>query len=165
MLDLLVNYINDDDSTNDDLEKIYTDFNFEHLSIVYDDSQAESGSRVKQSQNSDIRQKHFETEVKLAVDAIIAEATMDQHPYFKHLEEIAALGDDIRPRVLDSVSGQKVLVDSGSQVTAWPKAEYPDAKVDTNCQLKAVNKSKIITYGTVVRQIRIGRKTYNKRDL
>ena len=55
------------------------------------------------------------------------------------------------------------MLDTGSAVTAWPKSAYPDAKVDPLCRLKAVNQSKIQTYGSVTRQIRIGRKTYNKK--
>jgi transposase InsO family protein len=71
------------------------------------------------------------------------------------------LQGDYRPRVLDNASQNWILVDTGSVVTAWPKAWYPEAKLDNTRGLQAVNKSKIATYGRVTKEIRLGRKSFN----
>ena len=66
---------------------------------------------------------------------------------------------DYRPHVKDANSGQFLLLDSGSQVTAWTPDEG-----DTPLPgmfLKAVNNSKIKCYGFKNVDIRIGRKNYS----
>ena len=48
---------------------------------------------------------------------------------------------DFRPHLLDAASGQFLLVDSGSQCTAWPPD--PGDKEDPSMFLKAVNNTKM----------------------
>ena len=142
-------------------EKIYMDLDFNHLLT---ESQFNSESTVEQSQMCGIAktQSNWQQMVKEAAESIVHEAQFDNTPFYRQLCEMATAQNDTRPRVFDSVAKTSILMDTGSAVTAWPKAYYPDAKLDTTCRLQAVNKSRIQTYGKVTRQIRIGRKTYNK---
>ena len=66
---------------------------------------------------------------------------------------------DMRPYLLDGNSGQHILLDSGSQVCAWPPdaGDIPDPKM----RLKAVNGSKLKCYGYKKVEVKIGRKTYD----
>ena len=65
---------------------------------------------------------------------------------------------DLRPHYWDPVLKQDLLVDSGSQVTAWPPD--PGDKVDPSIRLKAVNGSRIDCYGHKEIVIKLGRKAY-----
>ena len=151
-----------DDSDDDKQENIYTDFDFKHLqSTTSNDSEQ---ATVKQSPVASmvIKQQSFENQVRAAVETIVQESMVEKYPYFKLVEAIAVMENDIRPRVLEEINGNWILVDSGSAVTAWPKTEYPEAILDQTCSLQAVNKSSIKTYGTTVRHIQIGGKSYQK---
>ena len=70
-------------------------------------------------------------------------------------------GNDIRPRVEDKNTKEWLLIDSGAMVTVYPRKRYPTAVPDKNVSIKAINRTKIQTYGQTVVQIRFGRKTYN----
>ena len=70
---------------------------------------------------------------------------------------------DFRPYVFDSNTGQHLLWDSGSQVTAWPPE--PGDKVDQSMTLKAVNGSRLKCYGFKEVDVRINRKTYPIRAI
>ena len=65
---------------------------------------------------------------------------------------------DMRPYLLDSISKEHILLDSGSQVCAWPPdpGDVPDPRMS----LKAANNSKLRCYGVKEVEIQIGRKTY-----
>ena len=65
---------------------------------------------------------------------------------------------DIRPRLVDSSSGEARLIDTGAQISATRR--LPGDKVDESLNLVAVNGSKINTYGQRVISFKIGRKTY-----
>ena len=65
---------------------------------------------------------------------------------------------DIRPRLVDSSTGEARLVDTGAQLSAAKKR--PEDQVDMSVNLVAVNGSRIPTYGTRDLVIKIGRKTY-----
>ena len=65
---------------------------------------------------------------------------------------------DIRPRLVDSSSGEARLLDSGAQLSAAMKG--PEDKVDNAVRLVAVNGSRIPTYGTKELVIKMGRQTY-----
>ena len=65
---------------------------------------------------------------------------------------------DIRPRLVDSSTGQARLLDSGAQISATQKR--PEDKIDQSMSVVAVNGSKIQTYGTRVIELKIGRKMY-----
>ena len=60
----------------------------------------------------------------------------------------------------DPKSERWMLVDTGAVVTVWPKADFPEAKLNEKLCLQAVNRSKIPTYGTLIMDYKIGRKTY-----
>ena len=70
----------------------------------------------------------------------------------------AHLGVDFRPHLFDNDSKKFVLVDSGSQVCAFPPE--PGDRVVPGIVLKAANGSKIKCYGRQERVIRINRKEY-----
>ena len=166
MLDLILPLINDDSDNNDETSRIYTDFDFEYLKT----SITESMAAVKQGQVGAIiesKQTAFERQVRQAAETIVDRAMTENYPFMHTAHEIAAaIGQsnyDYRPRFLDGVSQQWLLLDTGSAVTVWPRRDHPESQIDKQCTLRAVNKTKITTYGTTVRQFRIGRKTYNKK--
>ena len=72
------------------------------------------------------------------------------------------LGVDLRPHVFDPLSKQSLLVDSGSQCTAFPP-DPGDSPVPGSF-LRAVNGSRINCYGKKEIEIKIGRKTYKYQD-
>ena len=67
---------------------------------------------------------------------------------------------DIRPRLVDSSTGEARLLDSGAQLSATKKG--PTDKLDESVRLVAVNGSRIPTYGTKDITIKIHRKTDSK---
>ena len=66
---------------------------------------------------------------------------------------------DIRPHIFDPVLQMHVLVDSGSQVSAFPPD--PGDKPDPKLNLKAANGSRIKGFGFKDISIKIGRKPYH----
>ena len=54
---------------------------------------------------------------------------------------------DKRPHTWDKTSGAWCLVDSGAQLSIWPRELCPDTKKDKEPRLKAVNGTPITTYG------------------
>ena len=69
------------------------------------------------------------------------------------------LGVDMRPHVYDEALGKFLLIDSGSECTAFPPD--PGDQPVPGKFLKAVNGSKIKCYGLKDISIKIGRKEYN----
>ena len=74
-----------------------------------------------------------------------------------------AQGVDFRPHLWDDEAKSFCLVDSGSQVTAWPAD--PGDQVVPSMRLKAVNGSKIDCFGHKDIAIKIGRKEYKFRAI
>ena len=66
---------------------------------------------------------------------------------------------DMRPYLFDGLSKQNLLLDSGAQVSAYPPdpGDVPDPTV----HLKAVNGTRLRSYGKKEVEVKIGRKTYN----
>ena len=64
---------------------------------------------------------------------------------------------DMRPHVYDRVSQAWCLVDSGAQLSIWPRTYYPRATKNARPCLKAVNGSPIDTYGIRTRKLRLGK--------
>ena len=101
-------------------------------------------------------------EVKEVKDPEIAAQTQappEELPAFQavHWPE-AHLGVDLRPHVWDATLKAWLLIDSGSQCTAWPPD--PGDIPEEGKFLRAVNGSKIRTYGNKEVFVRIGRKSY-----
>ena len=65
---------------------------------------------------------------------------------------------DLRPRLVDSSTGEPRLLDSGAQISATKKR--PEDKLDTSINLVAVNGSKINSYGVRELKVKINRKEY-----
>ena len=63
---------------------------------------------------------------------------------------------DIRPRLVDSSTGEVRLIDSGAQLSAAKRG--PEDKLDNSIRLVAVNGSKIPTYGTKELVVKVNRK-------
>ena len=85
-------------------------------------------------------------------------------PHLAHLAGTTwqnIISNDIRPRVENKMTKEWLLIDSGAMLTVYPRSRYPGAQMDQHQSIRAINKTKINTYGTTVIQIRIGRKTYN----
>ena len=66
-------------------------------------------------------------------------------------------GVDIRPHFVTK-EGQEILIDSGSQICAWPAD--PGDQIDPNIRLKAVNGNQIQCFGYKDIVVKIGRKPY-----
>jgi hypothetical protein len=64
-------------------------------------------------------------------------------------------GVDIRPHFVTK-EGQEILIDSGSQICAWPAD--PGDQIDPNIRLKAVNGNQIQCFGYKDIVVKIGRK-------
>ena len=97
-----------------------------------------------------INASRAEPEVQVAPDSLPAYQAIhwtDNH-----------LGVDLRPHVYDPKLGKFLLVDSGSQCTAFPPD--PGDKPVPGSFLRAVNGSRIKCYGEKQIEIKIGRKTY-----
>merc|ERR1712012_722941 len=54
---------------------------------------------------------------------------------------------DLRPRFLDANSGLSILIDTGAQISLWPRNKFKDATYDPTRKLQAVNGTRISTYG------------------
>ena len=65
---------------------------------------------------------------------------------------------DLRPRLVDSATGEARLLDSGAQISATKRR--PGDKLDTSVNLVAVNGSKINSYGVRELEVKINRKMY-----
>merc|ERR1712212_133356 len=65
------------------------------------------------------------------------------------------------PRAFDQISKEHLLIDSGAQISVWPRSRVPEAKLDPYVSIRAVNKTKILTYGKYDISVRFGRKQYN----
>ena len=68
-------------------------------------------------------------------------------------------GVDLRPHIYDKVLKKWILIDSGSQITAFPPE--PGDQVQPGKFLRAVNGTRIKCYGTRDVTIKIGRKPYH----
>ena len=68
---------------------------------------------------------------------------------------------DMRPYLFDGNSKRHILLDSGSQVCAWPPD--PGDRVDPKVRLKAVNGTDLKCYGYKDVEVRINRKNYPVR--
>ena len=66
-------------------------------------------------------------------------------------------GVDMRPHFVRK-EGTEILVDSGSQICAWPPD--PGDQIDPNIRLKAVNGNHIQCFGSKDIMVKIGRKAY-----
>ena len=53
----------------------------------------------------------------------------------------------MRPRFVDANSGLSILLDTGAQVSLWPRRSFRDAIYDPSKKLQAVNGTRISTYG------------------
>ena len=67
---------------------------------------------------------------------------------------------DFRPKIFNRT--QLALLDTGAMGSIYPKEQYKDAELNTHVTLEAVNKSQFPTFGTRIKQIKIGRKTYTQ---
>ena len=155
------------DANDDGKEKIYTDFNF--------DLEAESESPssedppVKQGPwgvyaVKPLRQNQWESAVKNEIDKMVEQRVEEYWPYMTHVPEVAKVdtNEDSRPRLYCPVAKKWMLVDTCAQVSVWPKTDYEDATIDRNLALQAVNGTRIPTFGTRIRQIKLGRKAYSQ---
>ena len=77
----------------------------------------------------------------------------------KLLQASAGRTVDLRPRLVDSSTGEDRLLDSGAQISAVKKR--PEDKIDTSINLVEVNGSKIHTYGVRMLEVKIHRKKYS----
>ena len=93
----------------------------------------------------------------------IGSVTPERTEYYSAIEaaKMNTESIDMRPHLLDKKSGQYLLLDSGAAVTAIPPdpGDQPDPRV----YLKAVNGTRLKSYGFTELNIRIGRKSYRRK--
>ena len=101
----------------------------------------------------------IESESELTEPEIAAQSeSPEELPGFQAVHWNGRKGVDLRPHVWDGIMKVWMLLDSGSQVTAFPPD--PGDQAVPGQFLRAVNGSKIKCYGQKKIEIRIGRKTY-----
>ena len=71
--------------------------------------------------------------------------------------------NDLRPHYFDPIMKMDLMIDSGSQVTAFPPE--PGDVEDSNVMLKAVNGTNIKTFGFKDITVKINRKPYSFRAI
>ena len=94
--------------------------------------------------------------------ASMADTPPDSLPAFQAVQwEMGRCGVDLRPHIFDKDLQKWLLLDSGSQCTAFP----PDQgdREDPRMFLRAVNGTRIKCYGYKQIEVKIGRKTYPYR--
>ena len=150
-------------------EKIYTDFEFE---LDYGENNHPigaiapvNGGQFSWGNHTDkpVQQTKWEQTVRSECENIIVNNGAQYFPYL-HIPQICSTGSsqdkNVRPYMKDPKSERWMLVDTGAVVTVWPKADFPEAKLNEKLCLQAVNRSKIPTFGTRIKDYKIGRKTY-----
>ena len=155
---------------DDKCEKIYTDFQFNFEADSETSSFQEQKAPVKSGPwgihaFKPVSQENWEQAVANECNSMIASKVEEYFPYMTHIPEVAKCdtnNDDCRPRLWDPSTKQWILIDSCAQVSVWPKGVYDDAVLDNKLALQAVNGTRIPTYGTRVRQVKLGRKSYSK---
>ena len=120
---------------NDETEKIHITLNAENNSDSIPFVKSGWGSYEYKPQ----AQRHWDQLVRHAV----AEVKSDGVPK-----------SDMRPRFIDATSGVSILLDTGAQISLWPKHKFKDAIYDPSKKLQAVNGTRISTYGTRLVKIR-----------
>ena len=63
---------------------------------------------------------------------------------------------DVRPKFFDDISAKWVLLDTGASKSLWPHSSFPNATLDKNRTLRAVNNSTIPTYGSKAIKVQSG---------
>ena len=150
-------------------DKIYTDFEFE---LDYGEKilpigaiAPVNGGQFSWGNHTDkpVQQTKWEQTVRTECENIMVNDGAQYFPYL-HIPQICSTGSsqdkNVRPYMKDPKSERWMLVDTGAVVTVWPKADFPEAKLNDKLCLQAVNRSKIPTFGTRIKDYKIGRKTY-----
>ena len=137
-------------------EKLYLNFDFnqiEELPITSELNQ-NSWGKYNAKPNSQVEWDKSLKEVAAAIvnNEVQWEMSTLRNPF---------RGTDIRPRAFDQISKEHLLIDSGAQISVWPRSRFPEAKLDPYVSIQAVNKSKIETFGKKEIAVRFGRKQYN----
>ena len=77
-----------------------------------------------------------------------------------NVDEKYTFTNDLRPRAYDYNSKMWLLLDSGTAVSCYPRHLYPEAQLDPDRALQAVNGAKIASYGQRHVKIDLGGRTY-----
>ena len=154
-------------------ETIYADFNFADTEIDFVEPMPKALPWGSHSSKPEV-QSLWESAVAAEINGIDTSIRFDIRdmprrfdslpPHLAHLAGTTwqnIISNDIRPRVENKITKEWLLIDSGAMLTVYPRSRYPEAKLDLNQSIRAINKTTINTYGTTMIQIRIGRKTYN----
>ena len=118
---------------HDNCEKIYANFIDHEFAEMPSFMQAQWGNHITKPRN----QTKWEHSVAQSVASIIDEG----------VNISAVSSEDLRPKLVDKISGRSILVDSGASRSIWPIADFPGRSPDLFKALKAVNHSTIHTYG------------------
>ena len=148
-------------------QRLYTDFSglqdYAKTDTPLQQSQTIWGKYAEKPE----KQAVWDQAVQMAIESIETEAVQEFFP-FMTAPQMAEIDDkldtsvDIRPRIFDRISKEHILLDSGAQVSVWPKTYFKSPEIDS-LELKAVNKSKLSTYGSVTKSVQIEWKTYRKK--
>ena len=153
-------------------EEIYTDFNFTELfhesesvtesAAVNAFAQVNGGRKWGYYNKKPKEQTRWEKTVQSEINKIMTEDG-ENFPYMKLNSCRSTQGnEDQRPHLWDPLAKYAQLVDTGAVICVWPKADYPDAVCNPHMLLEAVNGSRLSTFGTRTRTVKIGRKAYKQ---
>ena len=134
-----------------------------HSDYLFDRKQAESGHLFTQAS---VQVESIEAKNEVTIGSMKLESSNKNDREIAVGEIIPSIeavdwsnkNVDIRPRLVDSSSGEVRLLDSGAQISATKRK--PEDKVDNSINLIAVNGSRIQTYGYRDLEFKINRKTY-----
>ena len=114
--------LNDNDDENEEIHANFIDHEFSEVPLM----QAHWGSYLK-GQKPAVQSK-WDLNVAQAVASIVDEG-------------VVASSDvtDLRPKIVDKLSGRSILIDSGASRSVWPKSDFPQCAKDPFKALKAVN--------------------------
>ena len=119
---------------HDNQEKIYANFLDHEFSDLPNFMQAQMGNIATPSQ------KHLNNIVAQSVASIMDEGV--------NISANEASSADLRPKLVDQISGRSILIDTGASRSIWPVSDYSGRPPDSFKALRAVNNSTIQTFGT-----------------
>ena len=106
----------------------------------------------------------FKPECQIQWEEMVQQAAIsiaDQYPFVEQAIDATTENEDTRPRLYDTVLKQWILIDTGASVSVFPKSMFQNHERDPGVNLRAVNGTRLQTYGKRPVTIKIGRKSYS----
>ena len=106
----------------------------------------------------------FKPECQIQWEEMVQQAAItiaDQYPFVEQAIDATTENEDTRPRLYDTVLKQWILIDTGASVSVFPKSMFQNHERDPGVNLRAVNGTRLQTYGKRPVTIKINRKSYS----